>query len=175
MLREKKIVVQNADGADVVTLGRLDDGVYGFEIKNAAGQTIFKVTDAGQVFPYAYAPWTSPSATYSFTSASYTEVFRCDFSSMGPMVEYDIQVDNAGGQADVEITVAEFGAAAVTVAELLNASGQCPGSFAIPAAALVSGTDPQGRQISVRILARRASGAGTPTLRLNAPIYNRPA
>lgn len=175
VIREKKIVVQDADGNDLVILGRLSEGVYGIEIRNANGQTVFKVSDDGQSIPYAYMPWTSVAATYGFTSATYTEIFRCDFTSMGPRVDYDIQADNTGGNMDFEITVSEFGGTAVTVVEVVGATGQYSSNFAIPASALVSGTDPQGRQMSVRILGRRTSGAGSPTLRLNGPLYNRPA
>ena len=173
-LREKTIVIQDAAGNDLVLLGRLDADVYGIEIKNRNGQTVFKVTDQGQTFPYAYIPWSSVAAEYEFTSASYTEIFRNDFSSMGPVVQYDVQA-NAVSPMDFRIKITEAGGTYVDVVEQISASGQYAGEFTIPGACLISGTDPQGRQMSVRIEGRRTSGAGTPTLRLNAPLYNRPS
>lgn len=169
------IPIRDPNGVTLVTLGLLSDGSYGIQINDVNGQIVYKVTSAGQLAPYQYLVWSSVAATYGTVSATYDELFRFDFSSTGPRVQYDINADNAGGTMDWKITIAEFGAAQVNVVEQIGASGQYAGPFTIPSSALVSGTDVVGRTMSMRLLARRTSGAGTPTLRLNAPAYNRPA
>jgi hypothetical protein len=174
-LREGTIIVQDENGNDLVLLGRLDDGSYGIELRNSNGAVVFRITSEGQTFPYAYMAWTSVASSYGFTSAAYTEIFRCDFSSIGPTVYYDVQADPSGGTMDFRIRVTEAGGTYVDALEIIDASGQYAGNFGIPPESLVSGTDPQGRQMSVRIEGRRTSGAGTPTLRLNAPLSNTPA
>jgi len=174
-----QMTVKDTDGNVLVEVGKLDDGSYGFELRNSSGTTLFKLTTEGQITPRQYLAWSSNGTTIGFTSASYTEIFRSDFDSLGPRVDYDIQA-NPLSPMDFKIQCYEYhyggpSGTPVDVVEQITANGQYHGNFDIPVAGLVDGTDVQGKNMTIRVLGRRTSGANTPTLRLNAPFSNREA
>lgn len=183
----QQFVVTNQSGVVVMRTGLLPDGTNGIQLYDVNGQTVFKVDDIdGQKFPQAsimpapdgqaYLSGTTANAFRPGTaSATMFELWRADFSSVGSKIDYNLLVFANGGNMTWQIQCCENGGGTLTTVvgpttETSNANRA--GTFTIPTAGLLSGTDPVGRQITVRIQAQLNSGATTADVAVNIPFIN---
>lgn len=102
-------------------------------------------------------------------SGTMTELYRCDFDSVGANISYDIVVQNLATTMDWQLQIAEnTGGTLQTIASVTGFAGgsaQVNGTVAIPTSCLApaSGTNPRGRFLTMRLSARVATGAGNVT------------
>jgi hypothetical protein len=184
-VRNGAITLQDANGVGIVVLGKQANGHHGIGVYDPSGQTLFLVTsEDGQVAPHGTVPlyWSlngllTGSATQSFrpgtNNAAFTELWRGDFWSFGSKVDYDLTVFANGGNMSWQIKCFETGGGTPTVVVGPNTETtnvQRAGTFTIPTAGLVSGTDPAGRFMTIRIEARLNSGATTADVTPNTPF-----
>jgi hypothetical protein len=164
-------------GNEQVRIGKLQEGPdrYGIRIRKDTGAIVFYVADTGDVLPDFRVPWVSFDIFAETDSAVYIDVYKHRFYSMANGIDYHIfAVPNAGNTMDVRIRAQEVGGTLVTVDEVtgITVNTNITGPFAIPASALISGTDPVGREIEVRYEMRRTAGASLINLRQVNSLLN---
>lgn len=177
------VIYDPATGQELVRLGLLSDGSYGLLLHNAAGRTVLRVSNDGTFLPQIPIPMLpNPGASVGngstmrpgTTSGTFTELWRGDFWSVGPTIFYDLLAYANAGDIDWEILCYENGGTPTVAVGPTNETSnmQRSGAFTIPTAGLVSGTDPAGRPMTVRVLVRRNSGANAADMGVNAPCLN---
>jgi hypothetical protein len=180
-VRNGQIKLLDANGNAIVVLGQQANGHHGIAVQDVNGQQVFTVTsEDGQLFPRALIPVTnttscllSGNAAQGFrpgtSSASFLPLWIGRFSSVGPIVDYDLECYANGGNMSWQITCNEFGMSDVVVVgpntETTNV--QRTGTFTLGASNILSGSDPAGRQMVFKVFARINSGATTADVTLN--------
>lgn len=184
----KEGTLEIRDDADnlLVELGKIDT-VYGIRISSDTGQEILNINNVqGHDFPrmpVVLVPspdgggfFTTSKAAVVTTSTSWKELYRGDFSSVGTTIRYDmiVQALTAGATLDWRIMIAEVGGTLTQAASGTGTStaSQVASTFSIPAACLISGTDPRGRSMSIRVEAQRATGSGEVFAAPTSPFLN---
>jgi hypothetical protein len=178
--------VDPTSGTNPVIVGKLPDDTYGILIVNENGRVVQQSGTAGFVAPQQAIPMFpngGASVSTSFrpgtTSGSFTELWRGDFWSTAPDVSYDLVVFPNAGNMDWRIRVYEYGTPANgTPTVAASGAGETAniersGSFTIPSACLVSGTDPVGRRMTIRVEAKRNSGSAQVDVAVAGPPINR--
>jgi hypothetical protein len=177
----------DASGRTLVSLGQVPGGAHGIQVANVNGRVLFQVTsENGQAAPYAFVPAITgvndviSGGASGFrpgtTNAAFTELWRADFYSVGPNVNYDFSFWAAASSMDWRILAFEETTGTPTVVasgtETTNVARQ--GTFSLPAACLIAGTgtDPVGRFMTLRLEAKKNSGASTVDVSQNAPYFN---
>lgn len=184
-LRDGTLTMQDQNGFGVVYLGKLTDGTHGISVNDSSGRVLFRVSsERGQVAPFALAaPLPSLDGVVSGTtnsfrpgtsSVAFVELWRSDLFTVGPTVNYDFTMFANGGNMSWQLLCYEYvgGAQTVVASGTETTNVQRQGTFTIPAACLLSGTDPVGRYLTIRVQAKRNSGAFTSDVQANAPFYN---
>jgi len=180
------LISRDASSDPLVYVGQLPDGTHGLMVLNANGRVLFKVTsEGGQIAPsptlaaQSASGYLSGSASQGFRPGSplgtYVELWRTDFWSVGSKIDYDLSVYANAGNMTWQILCYEYGGASSTVAvgpttETTNT--QRSGTFTIPTAGLANGTDPAGRNMTIRVQAKINSGATTADVAVNGPFIN---
>jgi len=179
-----------ATGTPLVYAGTLPDGTHGFQVNDINGRIVFKVSaEHGQVAPLQLIPTTTGTAAVlsgtpgtgfrpGTAQTSFQTLHVCEFWSVGALVDWNLTAYANSNTMQWRITCREIGGTDQVVVgpntETTNV--QRAGTFTIPAAALVSGTDPTGRHMRMDIQALWQSGlAGTVDIVLNNPPINRAA
>lgn len=195
-VRNGQITLQDANGVGIVVLGRQANGHHGIGLFDTNGQTLlYSTSEDGQTAPWgsigvqpggsALVSGTANSFRPGTNAATFTELWRADFYSTGQVVEFDFTVYPNAGNMDWQIKCYQANGTPTVVGSYTPTGGgsqswpqnetantQRSGSFVIPAAGLVSGTDPAGRRMTLRVEARKNSGATTIDVAVNAPFLN---
>lgn len=127
-------------------------------------------TTAVPILPNGGATASSGAFRPGTTSSSYFELWRGDFYSVGATLAYDVTVAPNVATMSWRILVGEVGVTGAVLLEEtgITVAGQRGGTLDLSLAALVSGTDPLGRFMSMRIEAKRTAGSGTVDIAVNA-------
>ena len=175
-IKDGTLTVLDAAGNTVVMEGKIGSA-YGIKILNSNGRTIYQATNDGVVLPVQALPMTiSGNIRPGTNSASFDELWRSDFYSVGSKVDYDFTAFPNAGNMDwivylYEKTTLPFTALTVTS---LAANTQYAGTLTINPSSLIAGTgtDPAGRYMTVRVQAKKNSGASTVDIALNGNFVN---
>lgn len=186
-LRDGTLTLQDQTGTNLVYLGKQPDGTHGIAVLDQNGRILFKVTaESGQVAPFAFAVPIANGGVIASTAnafrpgthfATFTELWRSDFFSVGDQVDYDIETFPNSGNMDWEIVCYEYGGGVPVVVASGNdtATTQHQGTFTIPVAGLsplATSTDVAGRFMTIRVLAKQNSGALSVDVSINGPFTN---
>ncbi|MGE0138666.1 MAG: hypothetical protein AB7R77_12665 [Ilumatobacteraceae bacterium] len=176
-----RLMIRDELGNPRVILGEIGGGDYGFQLVNASGQVLLRATEDGWEIPRTPIPMemslnmVASGTTNPFRGGtdqtSYTELWRGDFTATGDSIVYDFYVFPNTAVMSWRIMIYEQGLGTPTAAVSetgVSANGQRAGVFTIPAACLFGGTDPVGRVMTMRVEAKRDSGAGTVDVTVNA-------
>lgn len=187
------LVMFNDTGGATITVGDFSAGNRGFRVKSqlnahpTANQDLFRISEDGWEFPRMQIPLTpSPGGggTYQTgvpqlvtNSGSYVELHRCDFDSVGATISYDLfrYVGAGVTTMDWRLRVYEVGGGTPqTLASQTGqgSSGQAAGSATIPTSCILSGTDVRGRNMTLRLEALVATGAGYTGIAPATPLQN---
>lgn len=171
VLREKKIVVQDSAGNDIIILGRLDEGEYGIEIRDESGGLVYKVTNAGQAAPYQLVPLGTPSTAvrYDSTSSTYETAWVASFWCTGTELSFYYSREVPSGSFSVRTQITEYGGTAVPLQEdTRTASGIYLVEQTLPDGSI-------GKFMQLEVQIKRDSGVGTGALGIWSHPVNRPA
>jgi hypothetical protein len=184
-IKEGTLRLLDSAGNSIVVLGKQDDGAsHGISVWNANGRSLMWVTsEQGQRAPVSYAAATpngSASVAGSLrpgtSSASFFELWRADLYSIGSLVNYDITAFANGGNMDWRILAYEYYAGTPIVVASGNETTnvQRTGAITIPSTCLNPGTgsDPAGRNLTLRVEAKKNSGASTVDIAMSAQFAN---
>jgi hypothetical protein len=166
----------DAAGNTVVVEGKIGSA-YGIKITNSNGRVIYQATTDGTVLPTQALPMTiSGNIRPGTTLATYDELWRSDFYSVGSKVDYDLTAYPNAGNMDFVIYLYERGTSPFTAFSVtgLTVNTVYSGTLTINPSALIpsTGTDPAGRYMTVRVQAKRNSGASTVDIALNGNFTN---
>ena len=175
-IKDGTLAVLDSGGNTMVRLGKVDSS-YGIKVTTPTGAVVFEKLASGLTFPrQSLAMTISGNIRPGTTSAAYDELWRADFDSIGPSVNYDLTAFPNAGNMDFVIllyekTTSPYTAFTVTA---LTANTQYSGTLTLNSASFIAGTgtDPAGRHMTLRIQAKRNSGASTVDVALNGNFVN---
>lgn len=175
-IKEGTLTVLDGSSNPAVQLGKVD-GSYGIKVTTPSGAVVYEKLASGLTFPrQALAMTISGNVRPGTTSATYDELWRADFDSIGPSVSYDITAFANAGNMDLVILLYERTTSPYTALTIsgIAANTQYSGTLTLNSASFIAGTgtDPAGRHMTLRVQAKRNSGASTVDVALNGNFVN---
>lgn len=171
----------NYPGVELVTVGNLDIGGSGIDVKASNGYSVFRVNaGTGQDIPYPVVELTSPLNYQRINTTTgagvYIDVWKGLFKAVAPNLAYDFLIDDNGapGVASFQMIVSyDFDPTVYVAVDLPSfSSQQVVGTLTLASIGPLSNV--LGHAVDLRLRLRRPSGAAQPGIAINTPPYLTP-